>query len=237
MSIKFACDCGKAYKVPEKFAGKRVKCKQCGEPIRVPSESVSGVSSTRAAQVSKRSVLASQRLDGAASAKSKRMSAKLEKAGSGRTSSKSRRASKTSDRSAGKSKRVKRPGGGTDSYQAVDLSEGNQLKVFQRKKAEDFGKGEGRLTYFEGGKPRKAFKLNKSKEMMIGRDSDCNVHIDVPSLSGKHLKVEYKLGVFIATDQQSTNGLIVNGRTVRRSSLRDGDVLQLGEAIIRIDCG
>ena len=64
MSIKFACSCGKAYKVPEKFAGKRVKCKQCGEAIRVPSESETSVQSSRAAAVSKRSVMGgSQRVD------------------------------------------------------------------------------------------------------------------------------------------------------------------------------
>ena len=33
-TIKFACECGKAYKVPDSFAGKRVKCPACGKTMR-----------------------------------------------------------------------------------------------------------------------------------------------------------------------------------------------------------
>jgi pSer/pThr/pTyr-binding forkhead associated (FHA) protein len=45
------------------------------------------------------------------------------------------------------------------------------------------------------------------------------------------------MGMFIATDTGSTNGLAVNGKKVRRASLKDGDVLQLGDVVLRIDCG
>ena len=50
-------------------------------------------------------------------------------------------------------------------------------------------------------------------------------------------KMEVRLGKFTATDLKSVNGLIVNGKPVRRASLNDGDIIQLGEAILRIDCG
>jgi hypothetical protein len=213
MSIKFACSCGKAYKVPEKFAGKRVKCKQCDEPIRVPSESEGNVNSSRASAVSKRSLLQSQRVP----------------AGSGTSGRSSTSSSKRLDA-------PKRVGSGTERFTAVDLNEGNALKVYQRRRDEDFKRGEGRVTYFQDGKPAKAFRLTKD-DVTIGRGEGCTVALPVDSVSKEHVKIEYKLGTFIATDMQSQNGLVVNGKTVRRSSLEDGDILQLGEAILRVDCG
>lgn len=236
MSIKFACGCGKAYKVPDKFSGKRIKCKSCGEPIRVPSESESGVQSQRAAKVSKRSVLASQRVSKSSDGKSAKMSAKLKskRLKSGRASGTS---SRSSSKSARKSKRTKSAGSGTERFTPIDLVEGNAIKRFQKKRdGDEFPRGEGRVTYFENGKPKKAFKVNR-KGATIGRDDGCSISVPSDSVSSKHLKLEYKLGTFIATDLQSTNGIVLNGRSVRRASLKSGDVLQLGEAILRIDCG
>jgi hypothetical protein len=206
MSIKFACSCGKAYKVPEKFAGKRVKCKQCDETIRVPSESEASVTSSRASAVSKRSVVTSQRVPSKGGAPAG-ASARLEK----------------------------RKSTGTGRFEAVDLKD--ELKTYQRKKTEEeFAKGTGRVTYFSGGKPAKAFRLGK-EDVTIGRDEGCSVALDVESVSSEHLKIEYKLGTFIATDLQSLNGVVINGKVVRRASLKDGDIIQLGEAVLRVDCG
>jgi len=270
MSIKFACTCGKAYKVPEKVSGKRVKCKKCGETIRVPSQSQSGVVSVRASAVSKRSVLESQRLQpGRPSAKSggadrpsarsggaerpsaksggaERPSAKsggaerpsAKSGGAERASSKSRRSGRTSAESGRASKQSRRGGGDgtkTERFAPIDLSEGNELKKYRARKAEEFQRGEGRLTYYENGKAVKAFRLSKG-EATIGRDASCAVRLGLPSVSREHGKIEYKLGTFIVTDRQSKNGLVVNGRPVRRSSLRNGDILQLGEGILRLDC-
>ena len=222
MSIKFTCTCGKAYKVPEKFSGKRVKCKRCDEPIRVPSHSQAGVLSTRAERVSDRAVVSSDR-----SARQK----------SGRSVKSGR--SDSSSKSAGSSAKVKKskPGSTTEKVRAIDLTKGNKIKDYQRKKSkdEDFSKGTGRLTYFEEGKPKKAFRIGK-KEAVLGRAEDCGISIPLSSLSREHMKIEYKLGTWIISDMQSTNGVVVNGRAVRRSSLKAGDIIQLGEAIFRLDC-
>ncbi len=222
MSIKFACGCGKAYKVPEKFSGKRVKCKQCGEPIRVPSQSEKGVQSQRAAAVSQRSVMGSERVSSKSGKSSKRSS---------RSSS---RSSSKSGRSAKPAKKAK-AGSDTDEFEAVDLVSGNELKKFQSKKEEDFSRGTGRLTYYEDGKPVKAFRLNK-KESAVGRADSCGICLPLASVSREHATIEYKLGTFILTDQSSSNGMMINGRRVRRASLKSGDIIQFGQAILRIDC-
>lgn len=40
MAIAVTCQCGKTYSVPESMAGKRAKCKVCGEAILIPAEEV-----------------------------------------------------------------------------------------------------------------------------------------------------------------------------------------------------
>ena len=237
-TIKFACkDCGKAYKVPAKYAGKKLKCKACDADVRVPAESQSGVSSKRAAAVSGRSSSSSR----SSSSKSGRSSSSSSKSGrssssssskSGRSSSKSGRSSSSSKSKAKKAK----PGAETERFKAVDLQEGNEAKRYNAKKSdEEFKRGEGRLTYFESGKAVKAFKLSKG-EAKIGRDASCGICLPLSSVSREHSKVEYKLGTFIATDLNSKNGLVVNGRTVRRVALRNGDIIQIGQGILRLDC-
>lgn len=37
MPIPIICDCGKQLRAPDEFAGKRVKCPACGEPVAVPA--------------------------------------------------------------------------------------------------------------------------------------------------------------------------------------------------------
>lgn len=37
--IKFRCECGKSYEVPEKYAGKKVRCKKCQAINRIPTVS------------------------------------------------------------------------------------------------------------------------------------------------------------------------------------------------------
>jgi len=236
-TIKFACkDCGKAYKVPAKYAGKKLKCKACDADVRVPAESQSGVSSKRAAAVSGRS---SSSKSGRSSSSSKSgRSSSSSKSGRSSSSSKSGRVSSKSGRSSSsKSKKAKKakPGAETERFKAVDLQEGNEAKRYNAKKQEEFKRGEGRLTYFESGKAVKAFKLSKG-EAKIGRDAGCGICLPLSSVSREHSKVEYKLGTFIATDLNSKNGLVVNGRTVRRVALRNGDIIQIGQGILRLDC-
>src|SRR5262245_3193986 len=40
MSISIQCGCGKSYQVADNLAGKKVRCKECGEAVPVPGSPV-----------------------------------------------------------------------------------------------------------------------------------------------------------------------------------------------------
>ena len=237
-TIKFACECGKAYKVPEAYAGKRVVCKVCGEKVAVPSSSES-VSSARASAVSQRSVVSSKRVPAEdEDEKPKKSSSKLAASGSARLPSGS---GKVASSGAGKTSAklpsaapARKPGGDTQVFEAIDLTQ--EKKKYERKRDEDIAKATAKLTYFENGKATKSFRLDKDPKT-LGRSSSSDIKLESKSVSKSHVRFEYMMGMFIATDTQSTNGVVVNGKKVRRASLKDGDVLQLGEVVLRIDCG
>jgi hypothetical protein len=247
-TIKFSCECGKAYKVPDKFAGKRVKCKNCGETVAVPSASEQ-INSARAAAVSQRSVVNSKRLekddddddddDEAPRSSSKHPS----RSGSGKTASSSGRVTPSSS---GKVPQIKpqvarpastaparKPNTDTQVIDTPDITP--DMKKYVKKRDEEMAKATGKLVLFEDGKATKSFRLDKD-DKTLGRGSSCDIKLEAKTISKAHLKFEYKLGTFLATDTSSTNGLVVNGKKVRRASLKDGDVLQLGDVVLRIDC-
>jgi len=245
-SIKFACpECSSAYKVPDKYAGKRIRCKKCDAKIRVPSESVASLPSQRTQAVSKRHMINSKRLSGGGkSTRSSSTSGRSSKSGSTKRStrsSKSGRSSRSSGTKTSARSSSKSGGGrsktGTARFEPVDLFSGNEAKVYMRKKEREqpLPRGEGRLTYFEGTKPKKSFKLGE-KGGVVGRGGKSSIKLPSESVSGEHMKLEFKLGSFIATDMRSTNGIKVNGKVVRRTSLKDGDIIQLGEVVLRLDC-
>jgi pSer/pThr/pTyr-binding forkhead associated (FHA) protein len=63
----------------------------------------------------------------------------------------------------------------------------------------------------------------------IGRQSDNTIVIDSPAVSSHHASVFSDGGMVAVEDLQSTNGTFVNGVRVSRKTLKDGDVLQVGD--------
>jgi DNA-directed RNA polymerase subunit RPC12/RpoP len=213
MNIRFSCaDCGKEYKVPEKFAGKKVKCKKCGAKIRVPSEEEGAAKSEGSTRKSKREPAAS---------------ASTEKAKSKRTPAK---------RKSPSIKTMGRSPSGTMLIEVPNLEA--EKKAYESKKKEEkaFARGTGRLVYFKDGKAVKSYRLD-NETRVVGSDDGCNICIADDSVSKEHCKIEVRLGKFTLTDLRSSNGTVVNHKKVRRASLSKGDLIQLGRAVFRIDCG
>ena len=70
--------------------------------------------------------------------------------------------------------------------------------------------------------------------LRIGRSSACDLVLGDDSVSRRHAEIALRGGVCVVRDLGSCNGTWVNGRAVRRTRLRRGDELQLGETVIRV---
>jgi predicted component of type VI protein secretion system len=88
----------------------------------------------------------------------------------------------------------------------------------------------------EGGEPR-SFAL-AGERTTIGRDPEADVRLDDEAVSGRHLLIEERGGVLMATDLDSRNGTALNGEPLDRPRrLRDGDVLVLGRQRLEVTLG
>jgi pSer/pThr/pTyr-binding forkhead associated (FHA) protein len=68
----------------------------------------------------------------------------------------------------------------------------------------------------------------------IGRRQDNDIVFSNDSVSGHHAEIHMgRDGSFTITDLNSGNGVLVNGKKVTQSSLRDGDIVELGEVGFR----
>jgi pilus assembly protein CpaF len=72
-------------------------------------------------------------------------------------------------------------------------------------------------------------------ELLIGRNSSCDIRIDDLSVSRQHARLVFRDGAWVLQDLQSTNGTLVNGTRVGRCRLRPGDRLVLGQQVLQVD--
>lgn len=85
-----------------------------------------------------------------------------------------------------------------------------------------------------GGKLRgKEFVLNDG-ENVIGRGSDNDVTIPVEGVSKKHLKITVNGETAFAEDLGSSNGTLVNGKIIKRMTIKDGDKIALPNLIFQV---
>ena len=82
------------------------------------------------------------------------------------------------------------------------------------------------------GEPR-SFAL--AERTTVGRDTEADLRLDDDAVSGRHLLIEERGGVLMATDLDSRNGTALNGEPLDRPRrLRDGDVLSLGRQRLEV---
>jgi diguanylate cyclase (GGDEF)-like protein len=73
--------------------------------------------------------------------------------------------------------------------------------------------------------------------VVIGRGTDCDIHINDHSVSRRHARVNPGADGYYAVDLQSTNGTFVNDVATAMCRLRDGDYLRVGNCIYRFLAG
>lgn len=67
--------------------------------------------------------------------------------------------------------------------------------------------------------------------MVIGRSTDASICIVSPSISRRHMALRRVGADLHCEDLESRNGVFLNGIKVHSATLREGDTLQVGDAI------
>lgn len=71
----------------------------------------------------------------------------------------------------------------------------------------------------------------KSRNLLIGRSEETDIHIESATLSRHHLRLLERDGEYSFVDLDSANGVYLNGVLAHAAVLRDGDVLEFGEVV------
>jgi pSer/pThr/pTyr-binding forkhead associated (FHA) protein len=89
-----------------------------------------------------------------------------------------------------------------------------------------------RLVMVSAPAPGAEFSMTKPA-LSIGRLEELDLCISHRSISREHARVAQKGGNFEIEDLRSANGVRVNGQSVKRSPLRSGDIVELGQVRFR----
>jgi diguanylate cyclase (GGDEF)-like protein len=73
--------------------------------------------------------------------------------------------------------------------------------------------------------------------VLIGRGSDCDITVDLDSVSRRHAQIERRGAAIMVSDLGSTNGTYVNEKQVQERALADGDHVKIGNAIFKFLSG
>jgi len=75
------------------------------------------------------------------------------------------------------------------------------------------------------------FTLDRD-ETVIGRDREADVYLDDVGISRRHARIVRDGERYVLEDLGSTNGILMNGRSVALVDLADGDRVQLGSKVV-----
>jgi general secretion pathway protein A len=92
----------------------------------------------------------------------------------------------------------------------------------------DSGQVVGRILLASEGKTVVEREL-KPGRLVIGRTSDNDLQIDSKFISRHHCQIVTQADACVIEDLNSTNGIYVQSKRVRRYNLNDGDVVQVGQ--------
>jgi len=82
------------------------------------------------------------------------------------------------------------------------------------------------------GAPIGTYFLLRRENHRIGRDSQCDIHLDDSETSRVHAEIERTGDKFILRDLRSSNGTFVNGKKIESHTLMVGDRVQIGRQLM-----
>jgi hypothetical protein len=94
--------------------------------------------------------------------------------------------------------------------------------------AEELGLGRETVSLSWDGQRREVDK----RRVVIGRSRECDIQVEDPNVSRRHAELRQEGASYWIIDLDSTNGLEVNGRRLKRSKLEDGDRVTIGSTEI-----
>lgn len=74
-----------------------------------------------------------------------------------------------------------------------------------------------------------------SASLVVGRAADCGFILDDSGASRRHMQIVDRGGDFHWKDLGSTNGTMVNGSRMLEGRLKAGDLLQIGDTVLRFE--
>jgi pSer/pThr/pTyr-binding forkhead associated (FHA) protein len=74
----------------------------------------------------------------------------------------------------------------------------------------------------------------KGDVISIGRRSDCDISIKDPAVSGLHARIKKVGEDYVIKDSDSTNGVHMLGKRVKRQILKNNDLITIGEHVLKV---
>ncbi len=103
----------------------------------------------------------------------------------------------------------------------------NSLNSEQQQVVEDLPENEGILLVLKGPGAGARYLLD-SKQTKIGRDTNNDIHLDDITVSRSHAMIS-KVDGYSIKDLGSLNGTYLNAISVKESSIKAGDEIQIGK--------
>jgi hypothetical protein len=66
------------------------------------------------------------------------------------------------------------------------------------------------------------------RSVLLGRSRECDIQVEDPNVSRRHAELRQEGATYWIVDLESTNGIEVNGRRVKRAKLEPGDTFTVG---------
>jgi hypothetical protein len=70
------------------------------------------------------------------------------------------------------------------------------------------------------------------RRILLGRSRECDIQVEDPNVSRRHAELRQEGASYWIVDLESTNGIEVNGRRVKRAKLDSGDTFTVGSTEI-----